>query len=420
MDDDLKMIAGLLPPAKDPDAAVREAAYARMLGLATDRGRVGRRSSAKPAGRVPGGRRTRLVAAASSAIGVAAVAGLLLSGVTGQAPPARGNGTQVAAKPMTARAILLTAAANVSHTPATGRYWHLTEIDGWIGAGGTRAHPYDITSPGFWEFWLSPQAGQRDYSFSETLGAVPSTPADYAQWRAAGSPTSWDYGIRPTTAGPSRQSGSYWRGRGTVGYLEGDLPYWTAQQFAALPDRAGQLRQVLRREAMRTWSARHPSGGGATANQLIWDEAVQILQSPVSWQVRAAALRVMAGLPEVRSFGHMRDPRGRLGYGIGGGPTALGQIAVLDIKSGALLATEIVGTPIGLPSSPAPKRLPGQRRPCPAYVKTPGRHKPMCGRLYYHRVYAGQLSSWNVILTAGWTNSAPSVPVAPVLRDQGY
>jgi hypothetical protein len=421
--DDLKKIAELLPPAKAPTAAAREAAYDRMLAATSDRA-SGRRTSAGPTGRLRAGRPARLVAAASSAMAIGAIAGLLFS--LGPAGPSAREHHPVAEPPLTARAILLTAASNVSHTPAAGRYWHSTEIDGWIGAGGTRAHPYDITSPTFWEFWLSPQAGKRDYSFSEILGAVPSTPADYRQWRAAGSPTSWNYGTHPTTAGPTRLSGSYWPSRGTVGYLEGDLSYWTARQFAALPGRAGPLRKVLRREAMQTWSARHLAGGGATANQLIWSESVQILRSPVSWQVRAAALRVLAGLPGVRSFGHMRDPRGRLGYGIGGGPVALSQIAVIDVKTGALLATEIVGTPVGL----SPQQNAGAHGLCrgefvllpehPGFTKLPQHRGIVCTPPYFQRVYRGQLTSWNVIVSANWTNARPSVPVTPVLRDQGY
>jgi hypothetical protein len=253
---------------------------------------------------------------------------------------------------LSARALLLTASEHVAAAPVTGRYWRVREELMQVEAAGTIAHPYDMTVPTITDMWLSPVAGDRDYYYSEQLGARPATPADAAAWRAAGSPRSWrPWGLKKAalTTRPENLEQTWQYGQGRIGYLEGDLAFLTQAQFRALPATPRGLARALRREAMQTWSARHPGGGGATADQLIWDEALQVLQDPVSPQVRAAAFRVMAGLPGVRMLGLRRDPLGRTGYAFGTGRTALGEIAIIDPATGSLLASEFPSAPIRSP-----------------------------------------------------------------------
>jgi hypothetical protein len=281
--------------------------------------------------------------------------------------------------------------------PLTGRYWHVQKVQGLITAGGTRRHPYDIASRALYQLWLSPKAGLRDWGLWQQLGAMPVTPEDQAQWLAAGAPTRWLVGGGLITTRPSAAMVTWTDGHGNVGYIERDLPRWTLSQFRALPVIPERLMDALRGIAMKLPSAPNPQTGGATVDQLIWDEAVQILQSPVSIQVRAAAVHVLAELPGVRSLGRMRDPFGRPGFGLGTGRSALGDIAVIDPATGWLLAIEEPGTPAGL--------TPGdQSRPaCPP--------SPLCpsAAVYYHRVYRGQLVSYTVIMSLGWTSSGPQV-----------
>jgi hypothetical protein len=183
-------------------------------------------------------------------------------------------------------------------------------------------------------------------------------------------------------------------GHGKVGYLEGDLAFLSLRQFRALPATPAALERALRREAMQTWSARHPGGGGATADQLIWDEALQVLQDPVAQPVRAAAFRVMAHLPDVRMLGRMRDPLGQVGYGVGTGPTTLGQIAIIDPAAGSLLAYEYMSGPPGAAGVKEPVIRRGGKRVqiAPPWVGRPDVSGP---------------NMITCLLVTGWTNSQP-------------
>jgi hypothetical protein len=294
------------------------------------------------------------------------------------------------------------AAEHVTHGPATGRFWQVREEQFQVLGGGTIAHPYDIVLPSVTQMWLSPVAGRRDYYYSRQLGAHPGTPADVAAWRAAGSPRRWVFGSgRPLTTTPAAPEETWDYGHGKVGYLEGDLSFLTLRQFRALPASTAGLARALRKEAMGTWSARHPGSGGATADQLIWDEALALLADPVSPRVRSAAFRVLAQLPGVRLLGRMRDPLGRSGYGIGTGRTALGEIAIIDPSTGSLLASEIPGGSGG--PTPAQARTMKRLR-----GRTPGRHSLV------RPVRGAPWSFSTCLLVAGWTSTPP--PFAATAR----
>ena len=374
--------------------------------------------------------RQRMLAAASSAAALLAVIGGLVA-VGPAAPrggtPARRDSHPAGSPPhLTARQVLIEAADHVRPAAGDGRYWFASTISGLIVAGGTRAHPYDIVMPSLEMLWLSPRSGRTDYSFGEELGATPATPADRAPWRAAGSPRTWYYGIGGvTTAGPTQVAAFRWTGHGLVGYLEGDLSYLTRTQFLALPASPSRLLRALRREARQLPSVRNPREGGATESQVVWGELVQLLHGPVSWRVRRAAWEILAGFGGMRSLGPMRDPRGRAGFGIAGGPGANGQILVVNPADGALLATEDVGTPAGLPPGPVPRSLIYRGRPCqgghPVFVTVGSRRERRCVPVYFHRVYRGQVYYWTAYLAGHWTDSAPHLAARPTwVAGPGY
>lgn len=367
--DVLDLLAGARPASLDADplADTPAASYMAASAVPAPPGLV-------PPGQVPAGlvppakrrrvaRRARLAAtglvvtAAAVAVGVTTT--LTASGPghpsavnptgTGSSSPAARRSRPVV---LSARALLLTAADHVAAAPVTGRYWRVREELNQVEAAGTIAHPYEMTVPTITDMWLSPVAGDRDYYYSEQLGARPSSRGDAVAWRAAGSPRSWrPWGLKkPAFSTRAENLERTWQyGQGKIGYLEGDLAFLTLAQFRALPATPRGLARALRREAMQTWTARHPGGGGATADQLIWDEALQVLQDPVSPQVRAAAFRVMARLPGVRMLGLRRDPLGRTGYAFGTGRTALGEIAIIDPATGSLLAYDFPSPPIPSP-----------------------------------------------------------------------
>jgi len=368
------------------------------------------------------------LACAATAAAVAVVAWAAFGPAPGTAP-----GTEPAppvhprtAQLMTAREILLAAAANVARAPATGRYWRVREINGITFPAGTKATPYDISLATSFDQWNPSSAGRKEWTISRQLGARPATPADTAAWRAAGSPTKWHSGqpgyrtdgwlagypfdwvnglAASTTAAPP--SAAWQVSDGTVGYVEGDEPGLNAAQFRRMPTLPWLVEARLRHYARLTPCGRHPVGPCATVDQLVWAEALALLQDPVSAQVRSATFEVMAALPGIRLLGPMTDPLGRRGYGLAAGaeeqhyghfnPT---RVAIIDPRSGSLLATEDI--------TPMPRTL-----QCLAFdtAVVNGRSVLKCvGSSYYGRSYQGQVDDYIAVVSEGWTNASPALP----------
>jgi Sigma-70 region 2 len=281
---------------------------------------------------------------------------------------------------LTARGVLLSAATHVPSAPASGKFWKTTTISGVLMAAGTSAHPCNMFIPTRSTQWAPRRSGVREWTVSRTLGLVPATPADAAAWHAAGSPNSWHYVKATVTTSASRPSARWQVSDGTVGLVEGDEPGLTPAQFRAMPASPRALLARLRHYAQATWCGSHHSWGCSTVDQIVWSEAVNLLQDPVTPAVRAATFHVMAGLPGVRLLGKMRDPMGRPGYGVGSGASAPGDIAVIDPATGSLLAVEGKGS---------------------AVFNTQG---------YFGPSYPGQVGRYEVVVSDAWTNMAPVLP----------
>jgi hypothetical protein len=357
------------------------------------------------------------IAFSAAAVAVA----LILSAVPGAPAQSRTGKTATAShhpkirEQMTARGVLLMAAANVRGGLATGKYWRETMVEGVTVPGGTTAHPYDISVRTYGDRWNPRSAGRREWLVSQQLGTRPATKADAAQWRAAGSPSNWRSGKKPnstlggypvewtypfaaSTVAAPRSAGWQVSG-GTVGFIEGDLAGLDAAQFRKLPTRPRLVAALLHRYALR---AHCHYKGCSTVHQLIWSEALMLLQDPVSPQVRSATFKVMAGLPGVRLIGAMTDPLGRHGYAIAPGgvdPNAYPpdfnptRIVLIDPASGSLLATEYLG--------PMPRTV-----HCLSFDAA----NKCTGSTYVGRSYRGQLDGYVAVLGAGWTNASPALP----------
>lgn len=326
----------------------------------------------------------------------------------------------VTAHPLSARQVLLTAAQHVDAGPASGNYWRVKLVGGYTFPAGTTAHPYDITVTTSADQWNPRTPGVKEWAIFQDLGARPATAADTAVWRAAGSPKSWHSGLSArlknswlggfpvqwmdtlaATTSPSPTTASSTVSDGTVGYVEGDLPGLNAAQFSALPSSEPAIAKLLGDYyAQLRYCARNPKC--STKDQIIWAEAVMLLQDPVSAQVRAAAFRVMAGLPGVRSLGLMTDPLGRTGYALapaGQDPNAVPQdfnplrVILIDPHTGSLLATEELG--------PMPRTL-----HCLSFDS-----KNRCaGSAYVGRSYRYQVDDFVAVISESWTNAAPVPP----------
>ena len=417
-------------PAGDSPPARR--ALAQILSDHSGGGALRRSRGARP------GRRRTLFTVGVAATAAAATAAILVSAVLSEAPrkppravpstpvtvhPPKGHRTK--GGPTTAREVLLTAAAHVLASPTTGKYWRVQEISGFTWPGGTKAHPYDISFENSYDKFNPRSPGQKVYEIDQQLGTRPATPADAAAWRAAGSPTTWPYEqLSPrrkniaTLGGPwgdeewpavattvaQARTATWAVSDGTVGFIEGDLAGLNTAQFAQIPGRPRAVAALLRSYAEQTPCVQHPSSGCSTEDQIVWSEALFLLEDPVSPQVRSATFKVMASLPGVRLLGPMTDPLGRTGYGITGGPQddtgspyyhPLNAV-VIDPATGSLLATVEIG--------PIPRSV-----RCWTILNVVG-HMKCLGPPYLGRSYPGQVESFIAVVSAGWTNGSPSLP----------
>jgi hypothetical protein len=394
------------------------------------------------------GRRRTLILAASAVVcaGIAAalVLALLPGGKIAQRRTIEAGHAHLPSRTqpvhLSAQQVLLLAAAHVSAAPASGNYWHLEAVSGSVEPAGTKAHPYDIVWEGPTSVWYSKERGQLNWKLSDTSfydHAVPLTPADQAAWRASGSPSGWYpnsswNGAFTHRIGPVQQGYTWQTSDGVVGYTEGNLPGLTAAQFARLPSSVTGLRRYLFGVADSMQITRHNPD---IAVALVWAEALNLLVDPVSGQVRAAAYRVMATLPEVKLLGLVRDAFGRQGYGLQisddglfASPGDLG--AIVDPSTGELLDTsnQTYGTSINSGSQVCrgnlvPKNLSPEawvqwtQNPANRHLSTAEinrRIKQFCPFVvqYYGRPYLGLLDNYEAFFASGWVNALPHVPPA--------
>jgi hypothetical protein len=402
------------------DSPHAQRALARILTGHNDPG------ATDPGRRARRGRRRALFTAGVAAAAAGATAAVLVSAAPGAphrpatAAPRPGRPHPRAARPLTARQVLLSAAAHVAGGPVSGKYWRVRMVSGISIPGGTKANPYDISLTTSADQWNPSSPGQKEWVITQQLGARPATPADGAAWRAAGSPTAWHSGLSvrqkvgwkagfpvewmdrlAATTAASARSATWQVSDGTVGYVEGDLTGLTAAQFRQMPTSPEAIATVLRHYYSQLHYCVQNPRQCSTEDQIVWAEAVMLLQDPVSTQVRSAAFKVMASLPGVRLLGPMTDPLGRPGYALAPGgqdpnpdpenfnPT---RVVLIDPMSGSLLATGEVG--------PMPRTL-----HCLSWDKM-----GCAGSTYYGRSYQDQLDSYVAVISEGWTNAAPALP----------
>lgn len=183
----------------------------------------------------------------------------------------------------------------------------------------------------------------------------PATPADERVWQAAGSPSAVQRVCTPGT--PAKQCGKLRMGsepsscvytRATETGVFGDrrLGELTLADLAALPTDVNGLRERLRRQ----WEAgeRHESF------EEFLPGASALLEMPIGPKVRAAVLRLLAGLPTTTVRGTVEDPLGRRGLAVTfvkseGFTTQFGAddevaeryVNILDPRAGTVLAANV-------------------------------------------------------------------------------
>jgi hypothetical protein len=319
--DELELLAGARPVSPPSVETVHEA-----------RRRLGREIYARPASRW----RVRLllpVAAGVLAVSTGIVVGAHVLSPDPPAPPVAGRSPGTGRTPDTgplkpdsrpAPALLLAAAEQTLRRPdpGSGKYWLSVWEEGQLLQVGREGADYAIMGRYANSEWYSYKGGFNTFE-TRWDGAEPASEADKAAWKQAGSPSSWpiDQGpgcpsdpSRSYTAEAARTSGvsrSGVAGKETFRVLG---EYLTADQIRALPSDPAALKQwligVIQRRNL-------PHKTEVELGEALFDGVQNLLFfNPITPQVRAAAYKVLAGMPGVTSLGAVKDGAGRNGVAV--------------------------------------------------------------------------------------------------------
>ena len=370
--DDLDVVRQVLVEAP-PSAQVKASGRDRLTSFIEAETSPGKRAggwwSAWPGWRGRRGRRARLgmSAAAVLAGATAVVIGLasVLSGgpgPTGTRGPAGGE-----YPPESGQQILLAAANSAAHaSPQPGRYWHLRQIEGAYSITNFSRDPVDGN-------WIAFKTLSNDWYARSSAGR------------------SW-HTDQPLGPGPRSGPGDSW----TIGQTINDL-HLTVAQILRLPTDPGRLRSALVRLDS---PLRRPL---PVDDGYLFGTVSELLRAPAPPQVRAAAYRMLAQMPEVRSVGLVRDPLGRTGEGIyfydpsslpltgTAEPTSVTEtLMLIKPSTGTLLAYEFIVLPRGA-------GLAGIRK----------------------AIATGSLFMYSAVETAGWANTIVPKPTNSVVTPLG-
>ncbi|GAA3371854.1 hypothetical protein GCM10020367_24340 [Streptomyces sannanensis] len=316
-----------LDPDRPTPSSVREEELATFM--TRPRATRGARATARPR-RV--GRPLVLGLALATATAVAA---LVITGTMplkpGTAPSTTlGSGSRV----------LLAAASHVEQQPAgSGTYWYVEVQLGSLRKVPGKKYTVDVRTGA--RYWTA-AAANKQWSQLLDLGARPATKADEAAWKADGSPTSWnlkDETITYTGKGEIQHDAP----GGTADTVNtGDLPL---RVLATLPTDEKALRKRLFALVDKDYNAPEE-----ILDEMVVDTAVRLATTlPSTPDLRAAAYRLLAAEPGVRSLGDVKDHTGRTGYAVAL-PSSYESASdserrlIFDKSTGMPLGTEMVAT----------------------------------------------------------------------------
>jgi hypothetical protein len=369
--DEMQKIRDLMPEQPAPSANVVVQARARLAELS---------ESAVPAPQRP--RRRLVIAGIATVAAAAAAVGVVTVPQWGAEQPtpnvvAGDHGTAP-----TAREVLQVAARKADQDAAgSGRFWRVRTVSITPAVNqlvGTAPNTYRLETRWVTESWASLDGKEPDWSGQRKAGIRPASPADEAAWKRDGSPTTWNLGPNTELNGrdhvlSAAPDEGLLRKRDVQ---EQVVPGFTAKQLRDLPADPVALRELVT-EAIKSQDI-GPEDWAAHKDSLLFNRTVALLSdAPVSPQVSAAALRLLADLGGVSSSGLVTDALGRKGTGITlvtpGAVTETRQL-VIDPASGRLLGSDYTGA--------QGKQVVKQSR--------------------------------SVVLSAEWTDQAPAVPSAEI------
>ncbi|MGI5329347.1 CU044_5270 family protein [Actinomadura nitritigenes] len=288
--------------------------------------------------------------------------------------------------PPAARTVLLAAAQSAERQDDTMRgYWHDTSVSRLYYRLHAPTGDYTVTWTRRFEGWTPSSPTGRGCGRQQDLGTRPAGSADQAAWRRAGSPATFTIPMdrkefapmtRKLAAGPPTTMCRPLPPDGTIFSLGGNV---TMKDLRALPADPDRLKRLLLQRFGRSGRDTEPLTRNKTGDSWMFSVARDIiLTMPVTPRVRAAAFRMIADLPTVRTIGPVRDAEGRQGTAVAiDEHTSDGDLEhrlIIDQASGTALAYEqVVLRPAGKNAGRAP----------------------------------GSLINSVVTLTSGWTDIAP-------------
>jgi hypothetical protein len=218
---------------------------------------------------------------------------------------------------VSARNVLLAAADRAESAPTSGTYWHVRTMSRhtWPEKLGHGDERYTVEHLSVHEEWTK-RNGQAWWGSREWVR--PKTSEDEAAWRRDGSPSKWCVGYTdteppepiclhsaPGTASVTREYHAFEVAEGR------ELTFEQIQRLSQDP------------EALRAWVVDavlddlDPSVSADVVDFNVAEILANLLVDvPVPPDVRAAAYRALADMPNVKSIGSVQDARGRDGVGI--------------------------------------------------------------------------------------------------------
>lgn len=345
--DELTLLAEARPAVPCDPATVAEARDRLVRQIAKEStpavaGRTTERRSHWQRDRVRGrgerSLRRRLIPAAAGAM---ALVGLGVAVIVAGSHGKDGQGPT----PATAQQVLLVAAERSQQHATTGQYW-LTEVErGSLREVGPADNRYAIMGRDQTRSW-HPLEAVDEWTSYQWLGAAPATDADRAVWERDGSPDSWPVeGAAPITAGPGPTTAF---NQQAVQYHLGLDPV-TIADLRALSTDPARLKAVLL-EAVTSAEETAPQAAARQSSRMFQAVIDLLMFLPVSSDVRAAAYRVLADMPDVRAVGTVTDQQGRSGAavaiteepegGSGSGGGLMEFRLIVDEETGQALALE--------------------------------------------------------------------------------
>ncbi|GAA3935583.1 hypothetical protein GCM10023085_16220 [Actinomadura viridis] len=346
--DEMRMVHQLLDPPPPP-AEVRDRVRQRVLAAPTrhEAVRAHQRSRVR-----------RLPLALGVVVAAAAIAVTAIVAVPRSTQQPTGAGIHSLA----ARDVLLVAADRTEQaTTTTGHYWHTQIRTGTLIRVGTKKDPYVIEREQLREQWIARDPRGRSWFITRDATALPRSNADEKAWKRAGSPRRWHLNDQGVTAVPIEGNDLVTNGQ-WASAVPGDpsgralhLGNWwaTVRDVQELPADPLRLKEQIVQKSNSSKDMFDPNTPKQSDTLAFQVGAQLLLDVPVTPKVRAAAYRMLAGLPGVRSLGRLKDPLGRPGVGVAmpearSDGSILERQLIIDPGTGLLLADqEIVIRPGG-------------------------------------------------------------------------